>query len=348
MKSFKLNNLNPLGLRWIKVIGLAFFSFSLLVLSTWCTNEDPTYPPPPTEASLPVSAIVLNNTLDGAEGIAFNTKGRMFIAGDVSAFSTGNIYEMNTDHSLSLIAALENNMQMGMASDGKGNIYVCDLGPNFFPGTGVNDGKILKVTPSGIVTEYATGIQDPNFILVRPDGGLLVSDDHYDKIYSIPPGGGEATLYLDTTDNIVGPNGMAYSLEKDKIYVSQTFTNPGDVNTFDNRVWEIPLDANGNPGSPFVIAELTEGAWCDGIAVDYLGRIYVAANRTGEIWRIDPNTYEKTLVCDGIDFVASLAFGSNRFNKYSLYATQLFKPVGSTTGTVIWEIPVNVAGAPLP
>jgi sugar lactone lactonase YvrE len=275
----------------------------------------------------PVTPIELvANEFMSAEGIAFNGEGRLFVVADT------DLWEIGTDGSTTMVADLTN--PVGLGSMGAQDILVGEFGPLSFTSDGANDdGSVVRVTPDGAASTVATGIGDPNFIHVRDDGTLLVSDDFTDIIYEVIDG--TASTFL---QGIQSPNGLVESLDRTELYVAQTFTSVAPL-AFDDRVWKVPL-TDGRPGTPELLTELGGLGANDGVTLDAQGRLYVAENLDGKVWRIDPATGETELVAEDMRGVASLAFGEGNFHHTSIYATQLL-------GGKVWEIPVGVQGAPV-
>ncbi|MFC1662002.1 SMP-30/gluconolactonase/LRE family protein, partial [Gemmatimonadota bacterium] len=85
-----------------------------------------------------------------------------------------------------------------------------------------------------------------------------------------------------------------------------------------------------------------EGGAPDGLVMDALGRIYVAANGEGRVYRFDPATGERILITEDVPSIASLVFGQGDFDHRTLYGTSTFPGGGK-----VWMIPVGVEGAPL-
>lgn len=271
--------------------------------------------------------------VDGAftrcEGIAFNGEGRLFVAGDRA------LWHVDNDGSVTRLVELFSNL--GLAPIGERDILMADFGPNnAFDGNPVRDGIIWRITPEGDTTRVVDGgIGDPNFILVLPDRSLLVSDDATNEIFRAELDG---SLELFTLA-VAHPNGMALTDDGSTLYVAQSFQQIRPY-VLDDRLWSIPL-AEGRPaGDPEVVASLGERALNDGLAMDTEGRVYVAANVQGTIWRFDPASGETLLVAEGIPGAGSLAFGRGSFDTTALYVTS------TRTGTV-WVVPVGSEGAPL-
>ncbi|MCC6157189.1 MAG: SMP-30/gluconolactonase/LRE family protein [Deltaproteobacteria bacterium] len=285
------------------------------------------------EVPLPVTPdVLLDGEFGETEGLAFLPDGRMFVQGD------DGVHEIFGDGTYATRATFVD--PLGLAHDGDGNILVADYGDTsgFDFGDYEVDGSIVRMTPNGDKTTIATGIADPNFIAVRDDGSLLVSDDFVTDMFLVPAGGGAPSVF---TDAIEAANGLVFSLDRSVLYVCQTFINAGGILP-DRRIWSVALDENGDPGDVSLFVELPVGSAPDGAALDEEGRLYVAANLMGTIWRIDPAGPTVEKVADGMPFVASLAFSrGGEFPETTLYATQL-------VGGKIWSLDLGVAGAQLP
>ncbi len=293
------------------------------------------------EPEFPVIPIpIVENVFQSAEGIAFNGEGELFVSavslGPDSARNSG-IYKISLDGDTTKLAPLYRTL--GVAAIGDRDVLVADFGrTNWFEGARPNrDGIVWRVTPEGEATIAAAGMGDPNFILVRPDGTFLVSDDATDDMFIVDDG----LIAREYNRTINYPNGMAYSLDGTRIYVAQIFTSiPPAV--FDGRVWALPIENGWPSGDPEVIVDLGAGAGNDGLAVDEFGRIYISAPVAGQVWRFDPRNGERVLIAENISGVASIAFGRGEFDHYSLYSVQLRRGNGK-----ISRIPVGARGAPM-
>ncbi|NIM52817.1 MAG: hypothetical protein GTN62_15195 [Gemmatimonadales bacterium] len=282
------------------------------------------------EVPFPIDATVLvDGKFDRCEGIAFNGEGQLYVAGNRA------LWRVSTDGQVTQIAELYSNL--GLAPIGPRDILMADFGPtNRFNHGPNDDGIVWRITPEGKKTRVVDGgIGDPNFVLVRSDGSFLVSDDATDEIFLVDTAG---TVNL-FTDAVGHPNGLALSADGSTLFVAQIFVSLRPF-VVDDRVWAVPLAEGLAAGPPEVIARLGERAGNDGLAMDELGRVYVAANGAGQIWRIDPATREKVLIAENMPGVASLAFGQGDFDHHAIYAT-------STRTGKVWEVKVGVGGARL-
>lgn len=282
------------------------------------------------DTRFPVAAtVIVDGKFERCEGIAFNGQGDLYVAGNQA------LWRVDTAGNVTKIADLYTNL--GLAPIGERDILMADFGPTNRFNHGPNaDGIVWRITPEGEKRRVVDGgIGDPNFVLVLADGSFLVSDDATDEIFLVDR---EGTLSL-FTDAIGHPNGMALSADGSTLYVAQIFTSLRPL-VIDDRVWALPQVDGAPAGEPTVVARLGERAANDGLAMDELGRIYVAANGQGKIWRIDPTDGRTTLIAEDMPGVASLAFGKGAFDHEAIYAT-------STRTGKVWEVKVGVRGAPL-
>ena len=276
--------------------------------------------------------LVADEPFNGCEGISFNGEGRLF------ATCNRTLWEIAANKPPRQIAEMYSNL--GLAAIGDKDLLVADFGPtNAFRNGRNSDGIIWRISPNGEKRIVATGMGDPNAILVLGDGTYLVSDDATADIHIVDHQGAPSLF----TTSVNHPNGMAMSADGSTLYVAQIFSNIRPV-VPDNAVWSVPLE-NGRPRSAAKVAvRAGPDAAPDGLVMDSSGRVYIAANNPGELWRFDPETEEMTLIAKGMFGLASLAFGAGEFDAQSIYATTTF---AGGRGGKIWRIPVAATGGPL-
>ncbi len=276
----------------------------------------------------PVKPELFTEQFRAAEGITFNGEGRLFIG------ANNAIWLVEPDGKARKIADVHRHL--GQAAIGERDILAADFGPtNVFQHGPNNDGIVWRITPEGEKTVVAAGIADPNAVLVLPDKSFLVSDDGTDKIYQVR--NGKVAIWSSV---VPYPNGMALSRDGEVLYVAQIFSGLQPL-VVDDRIWALPL-VNGVPsGAPTLAARTGEGG-VDGLVADELGRIYVADNGAGKIFRFDPGSGEVILIAEGMPAVASLVFGAGDFDHEAIYATSTLRGGGK-----IWKVRVGVKGGKL-
>ena len=276
--------------------------------------------------------LFVDEPFNGCEGISFNGEGRLF------ATCNRALWEIGLDQSTRQVAELFSNL--GTAAIGDRDILVADFGPtNAFRDERNTDGIIWRVTPEGEKTEISTGIGDPNFIVVLENGSYLVSDDATADIYLV---GDDGVPKLFSTA-VNHPNGLALSADGSTLYVAQIFTSIRPV-VADDAIWAIPLRDGKPVRDAKLVVRAGPNAAVDGLAMDIEGRLYIAANGAGQLWRYDPATEEMLLLASGMFGLASLAFGEGNFDHQSIYASATN---AGGRGGKIWRIPVGTTGARL-
>jgi len=150
----------------------------------------------------------------------------------------------------------------------QGNLYVAEQA------YGGGKGKISKVTPSGIKTDYSTGLNQPWGLAFSPTGELFVSEQYNEAVRMIPASGGAAQSFIPGLD---WPTGLAVNQigANTYLYVLNHSIN-GELNAYDVN----------NPGSPVFVANL----WNAGLPA------YGAANEVHAVV-VDPITNSLYIGC---------------------------------------------------
>ena len=274
----------------------------------------------------PVKPEIFIDQFNGSEGITFNAEGRLFIG------ANNSIWIAEPDGTVKKITDVHRHL--GQARIGKRDILACDFGPtNVFADGPNDDGIVWRITPEGKKTVVARGIADPNAVVVLKDGSFLVSDDGTDKIYRVK--NGKVSIW---STEVPYPNGLTLSLDNRTLYVAQIFSNLKPI-VVDDRIWSFTINKGLPVGPPRVVAR-TGGKAVDGLVTDEFGRVYVADNGAGKIFRYDPKTGGMILIAEGMPSVASLVFGEGKFDRQAIYATSTQRGGGK-----IWKIRVGVGGA---
>lgn len=275
--------------------------------------------------------LAVGDALTLATGFESGTEGITFVDGHLLVgFPTG-VVEIGPDGQVGTSTPLDHALGLAPA---EGGALVADPGEFTFDGSGT-DGHLRYVSVSpGYSTDLASGIPNPNFVTTTPWGEVLVSDDTGETIFAVDYSDGAGTV-RDWLGGIPSPNGMAFSADGSELYVVSTFTP-------DPPVWHVPVDPDGIPGTPEIIASLDTGAAPDGLAVDSEGKVWVAANLAGELVRVDPVSSAQSTFTSGLATPASLAFGAgDGFDPCSIYATSLY-------GDTVSRIAVGVTGLAVP
>lgn len=176
------------------------------------------------------------------------------------------------------------NAPHGLCVDTSGNVYVAERLNN----------KIRKITPDGIVSNFATGFQDPYGVCIDTNGILYVADTYNFKIKKVTPQGVVTTFAGSTNDYQDGQGTSAAFSYPEGICVDAS----GNVFVADYRNQRIrkitPTGYVSTVAGSTIGYQDGDGATAQfnypaGIAVDSLGNLYVAEEYNHTIRKIDTN-----------------------------------------------------------
>ncbi|MEA2470373.1 MAG: hypothetical protein QOE38_1372 [Thermoleophilaceae bacterium] len=121
---------------------------------------------------------------------------------------------------------------------------------------------------------------EPDYAAWGTDGSLYVTDYTQGLIWRVPPGGGEAKIWL--TDPLLdgsqfGPAGIVLRPDHKSFLVSTSagpVVGPGDPTT--GKLYTVPIESNGKPGALKQIWESGAREGPDGFALAASGNVYLA------------------------------------------------------------------------
>jgi len=217
-------------------------------------------------------AEVFVDGLDHPEGVALGPDGQIYAGGE-----DGQVYRIDYQSRTVDHYASTKGMNLGLAHDAAGNVYVCNPG----------DQAVKKVTPQGQVSVYSAGNADrqmvaPNYPAFDAQGNLYVADSGAWKedngcIWRIAPGG--ETSVIDT-DSCQFPNGCAVSPDGQYLYLAMSLNPP--------RVVRFRIEAGQKTGPVEVVAPLPHTV-PDGLAFCADGSLLVSCYRPDTIFRLLPD-----------------------------------------------------------
>lgn len=202
--------------------------------------------------------------------------------------------------------------------------------------------RVTRTEHDGSVTVIADRFQgkrfnSPNDAVVRSDGSIWFSDPDFGitsdyeghraeseigacNVYRVDPASGEVRL---VADGFRGPNGLVFSLDESRLYVSDSRAN--HIRVFDVR-------DDGTLAGDRVFAECSTGNF-DNIRFDDGGRLWAAA-MDGGVHCYDPDgTLLGRLLVP--DVVSNIRFGGAKRNRLFI-----------TADTTLYSLVMGVTGAP--
>jgi gluconolactonase len=177
----------------------------------------------------------------------------------------------------------------GLTLDPDGRLVICEHGNR----------RVIRVNPHGDITVVADQyegkrLNSPNDLVYRSDGTLYFTDPPFGLpgVYDDPkkelPFSGvfrvrDREVHL-VTDQLAGPNGIAFSPDERSLYV-------GDWDPKHKAVVRFDVAADGSTSNATTFCDLTaeEGADAiDGIKVDRSGNVFVCG--PGGVWVVAPDS----------------------------------------------------------
>jgi gluconolactonase len=219
----------------------------------------------------------------------------------------------------------------GNTLDGQGRLITCGQGAR----------RVTRTEHDGSVTVLAERfrgkrLNSPNDAVVKSDGSLWFSDPEFGiasdyeghraqseigarNVYRVDPGNGQVHL---AADGFQGPNGLVFSPDERRLYVSDSLAN--HIRVFDVR-------EDGALGGDRVFATCAGGTF-DNIRCDDRGRVWAAAMDGGVQCHDPDGTLLGRILVPGT--VANVRFGGARRNRLFIAAdTTLHSLMMSVTGT---------------
>jgi gluconolactonase len=224
----------------------------------------------------------------------------------------------------------------GNTVDRQGRLISCEQGNR----------RLTRTEHDGTVTVLADRhdgkrLNSPNDVVVRADGTIWFTDPSYGinsdyegnkgdsefggacYVFCLDPATGDLRV---VADDFCRPNGLAFSLDEQQLYIVDTRQEPSHIRVFD-------VTDGGNLTGGKIFAECDYGRF-DGIRLDDAGRIWAAAWDGVHCFDTDGTLIGKLLMPEP---VANLTFGGPKRN-------QLF----ITAGVSVYTLRVTFNGAKYP
>jgi sugar lactone lactonase YvrE len=159
---------------------------------------------------------------------------------------------------------------------GKGGTLYAGFNAAQENGATAREAGLLRVNKrTGAHSIYVQGLEGANGVARGPDNELYTSNDFSTHIAKVANGKAE----VEWGEVLTSPNGLVVDPAGQFLYAAQTFQPAA--------VARIPLATGGAATNWFSAPPADISAGLDGMTRDSRGRLYIAANGAGEVWRID-------------------------------------------------------------
>ena len=136
----------------------------------------------------------------------------------------------------------------------------------------------------------------PNYAAWGPGGELYVTDFQQGVVWRVPPGGGDARVWLADKrldGQMFGTTGIALEAGRRSLLVAQGSSGGGGaLNPTTGKLYRVPIAANGAPGEMTQLWESGPTELPDGFGIAQSGRIYIALLNSNQIAVIGPEGRE--------------------------------------------------------
>lgn len=197
---------------------------------------------------------------------------------------------------------------LAVAGDGRLILGFGDSMPGGIVGNWSPRAGLLLVDPDGGGREpWVNGLGMANGVARAPDGTVFASNDFGRHLDRVSPDGTVQRRWA----KVVSANGLVVDAAGRYLYAAQTFTRAKIRRVEIARPDNVTVHAR---------APLAAVASClDGLAIDDSGRIYVAANGAGQVWRVDPDG-RTCAIARGLGLPSAVAVGRAGTAFPNLYA----------------------------
>jgi len=217
----------------------------------------------------------------------------------------------------------------GLAWDSSGDLIVGYNGAGFFTPAGNAMSGLYRVNPeTGTKRPFASGFDQANGLARSRAGDYYTSNVADGEIVRISPAGAPSHW---TT--IRSANGLAVDPDSRYLYVATSIPA---------KVVRVELADPARTKDLFDLSQSPEVPSPDGLTIDSAGRLFVAANGAGQIWRIEGDG-QPCALAKGLAAPSNVAFGGGTsgagFSARNLYAVTF-------TGDVVELADVGAPAAP--
>jgi len=259
-------------------------------------------PAPPTAAATPCDGWTTTTVASGLgrlENLEPDGEGGMF----VSDIQGNAIKRVTRDGTTTTLASVPSPGGLRV----RDNVLYANSGNSAASGvTGTADGTLERFDlGTGKRTTWATGLIMPNGLVRDAQGNAYASRDlgSDGKITKIPAA--DPVHPIGDWANIADTNGLAIDPTGQWLYASTTFNAPASV-------YRIKLS------DPTVIQEIAQLSsvgspvpkGLDDLTIDAAGILYITANASGEVFRLDPKTGAACVLASGFLNTSAVKFGS--------------------------------------
>lgn len=282
-----------------------------------------------------------------AEGVAVDKRGNVFVSlsplGQVVKVPAGT----TTPEPFGQVSLQPGDLGvLGLATDAPGNVYGAvfstDPDTNGVWRFDARSGDASRIPGTGNVVF-------PNSVAFDSRGTMYVTDTILGAVWRVPKGGSAEPWIVDPLLAGTGAIGFGFPLGANGIAIRNGVAYVGV--TEQGSVVSIPILPDGSAGQPAIWFQ-DPTAVVDGLALDVHGNVYFANPVPGAVVRVgvDGDVEQLATNADGLDGPTSVAYGTGRGDKQSLYVVNFSVALGTPLGAgpSLAKIDTGQPGLPVP
>lgn len=195
-------------------------------------------------------------------------------------------------------------------------------------------GTLQAISPGGVITEVAAGLQGPNGVYVDPSGGVWLTEFGGSRVVRFAADFTKTTVFEGPEASTA--NGVVLDPQRGLLF----FTNYGA-----GRLLSVAVDDQGAPMGPPAEVAVVMGAVLDGLTLDACGNVYAVDQGGSQLVRVLLDAGGAAIAAPEVvatfpSNVANAQFGQGPgFEPESLY-------LAGNPGDV-YRVAVGVPGAPI-
>lgn len=295
------------------------------------------------EASVPVETVVAFNPLAGEfpEGVAVDVRGNAYVSLIQPVYEIRKLDPAGTQSVLAHFT-VPGFGPLGLAVGASGDLYVAMA--TFDAATR----GVYRVMPDGTSSRLpgTEGMLFPNGVALDPRGNVYATDSIVGSVWKITRRGLAQVWFQSPLLAGTGAAGLGFPIGANGIAFGRNALVV--TNTEGAQIVRIPVEPDGNAGTPSVLAQSSALFGADGVALDVFGDAFVAVNPQSTLVRVAVDGSLDTLAtgADGLDNPASVAFGTSKGERKSLFLTN-FSIFSASPSPALLKTPVGVPGQPV-
>jgi sugar lactone lactonase YvrE len=270
---------------------------------------------------------VLATGLGALESVLVDDGGRLYFSSQTWCGHNGAILRMDAPDAQpeELVGGIPSPGGLAWSDDGWLIAGYGDSPHGGLIGNWVGLAGLLRIDPeTGACERWVGGLGMANGVAVAPDGAVYASNDIGTHLDRIDRHGNVQRRWA----RVASANGLAVDTAGRFLYAAQTFVAA--------RIARVDLDDPDSVTTHARAPAVARASMLDGLAIDESGRLFVAANGAGQVWRIDRDgtiqALARGLRCPS---AVALGHGERGFRAGNVYAVTFAGDVVELRGAAV-------------